>query len=832
MKAAGLSIKEVAGQTISADSASQKWRHNLTVVGSEAGKVGLLAAGALTAAVVKAANFDQAMSNVQAATHETAEAMADLRQAALDAGADTAFSATEAAAAVEELAKAGVSTSEILSGGLAGSLDLAAAGNLDVGTAAEIAATALTQFNLAGAEVPHVADLLAAGAGKAQGEVTDLSMALKQSGLVASQFGISIEETVGTLSAFAASGLLGSDAGTSFRTMLLRLANPSAEAARRMRELGIAAYDTEGNFVGVEALAGQLRVAFEGQEQATRDAALATIFGSDAIRAANVLYANGSEGIAEWTSKVNDSGYAAETAAIKQDNLRGDIEKLTGALETLLITGGDGAQGFLRKPTQALTAFVDVLNEVPGPVKDVTAGLLGIVAITGGALWFGSKVIRAVADTKAALDGLNISGSKTAGILGKATKALGAFATALVVADVANSLGPDTSSVVRRNIEAIDSIAGPSVEARLDAAREALERYQEASKQSGWKSFVTGSDGLLFGFGDRGVKDARDTADALKEVIADLEQEQQLAFFATQKQRLELAALGVQSRYTAEDIAALDEAIKDGREAAASQAEAFIGLGKSLDDSKVSLTGWIGELEKQAKALEQFTANAQAAGEKGLNEGLIEALREAGPEGARRMEQLANASQSEIDRANDAWERGQDAIKDFTDQAVSDLERAREAANTPIVPQVDTGPALTAFERLAQMSTAYHSPLPGLPGGPALNRAAGGPVFGPGTGTSDSIPINVSNGEYVIRAAAVEKYGIAMFDRLNSMGCANGGHVGEAFSARRYQAANYDGGWDSAAAREGTVYALRQVFAEREAVVVTKRALGELQGAW
>jgi TP901 family phage tail tape measure protein len=87
--------------------------------------------------------------------------------------------------------------------------------------------------------VPHIADLLSAAANKAQGSVTDIGFALKQGGLVASQFGISIEETTGTLAAFASAGLIGSDAGTSLKTMLIALANPSAKSATLMQELGI-----------------------------------------------------------------------------------------------------------------------------------------------------------------------------------------------------------------------------------------------------------------------------------------------------------------------------------------------------------------------------------------------------------------------------------------------------------------------------------------------------------------------------------------------------------------------------------------------------------------
>lgn len=117
--------------------------------------VGMTAAAGL--AVKKFADFDQAMSSVAATGDDARKSLASLRQAAIDAGADTAFSATEAAGAVEELAKAGVSASDILGGGLAGSLDLAAAGGLGVAEAAEYASIAMTQFKLEGKDVTHVA---------------------------------------------------------------------------------------------------------------------------------------------------------------------------------------------------------------------------------------------------------------------------------------------------------------------------------------------------------------------------------------------------------------------------------------------------------------------------------------------------------------------------------------------------------------------------------------------------------------------------------------------------------------------------------------------------
>lgn len=387
--------------------------------------------------VAKFASFDKAMSSVQAATHETAGNMALLRQAAIDAGADTAFSAEEAAQGIEELAKAGVSTESIMGGGLTGALSLAAAGALGVGESAEIAASAMTQFKLEGDQIPHLADLLAAGAGKAQGSVQDLGAALNQSGLVASATGLTIEETTGALAAFASAGLVGSDSGTSLKTMLQALTPVSDKAANLMEELGISAYDANGEFIGMSEYAGVLRGALQNMSAEQRNATMKTIFGSDAVRAANVLYEQGAEGIEKWESAVNDAGYAAETASIMQDNLAGDLEKLGGAFDTVFIQSGGAGNDALRVLVQSLEGVIDVIGQIPAPVLGVGTILAGI---GGGALLLGGGLITAIPkikDTADALRDIIPAGSRADRALRGAGKGAAAAGKAAGVATVA-----------------------------------------------------------------------------------------------------------------------------------------------------------------------------------------------------------------------------------------------------------------------------------------------------------------------------------------------------------------------------------------------------------
>lgn len=437
--------------------AAQKFAKNQTQATSQVSS-GLLALGATAGvgiglAVKKFAEFDKEMSNVKAATGETAGNMDLLREAALKAGKDTSFSATEAAQGIEALAKAGISAKNILTGGLTGALSLAAAGQISVADASETAATALTQFKLQGKDIPHIADLLAAGAGKAQGDVSDMAAALKQGGLVASDFGLSIEETTGTLAAFASAGLIGSDAGTSFKTMLLALASPSKQAAEVMKQLGINAYDAQGAFIGIAPLADQLKMKLSGLSQEQRNAALSTIFGTDAIRAASVLYDQGGKGIVDWTTKVNDTGYAATQAATKMDNLSGDLERLRGSFDTALIQGGSGANDVLRGLVQAADGAVSAFSSLPDAVTGVATGLAAVVAVGGLAAGGTLKAASAAGQLKEAWGALGKTGRTL-------TASMGAIGVALVAA------GLIYSAFTKRNEE---------TKARVDNFRSTLD---------------------------------------------------------------------------------------------------------------------------------------------------------------------------------------------------------------------------------------------------------------------------------------------------------------------------------------------------------------------
>ena len=344
---------------------------------------GLAVAAFGVAAVKMAADFDQQMSTVQANTGATSAQMDQLRAAAIEAGASTVYSASDSADAINDLGKAGMSVTDILTGGLSGALNLAASDGMAVGDAAEYMANALSMFHLKGSQASQVADTLAAGAGKAVGNVSDFGEALNNCGAQANSFGMNVQETTGVLALFAQNGTIGAEAGTQLNSMLMKLAAPSAEASNTMKELGISAYDAQHHFVGMANFAGQLQKAEKGLTDEQRNQANATIFGSYAIKAANYLYEAGESGVNKWTKAVSESGYAAEQAAAKNNNLKGDLENLSGSMESLMISVGEGAQGPLRKMVQGLDTLVDAFAGLPSGAQQTLVVMASLAGVFG-----------------------------------------------------------------------------------------------------------------------------------------------------------------------------------------------------------------------------------------------------------------------------------------------------------------------------------------------------------------------------------------------------------------------------------------------------------------
>ncbi|MEC2598910.1 phage tail tape measure protein, partial [Bacillus cereus] len=202
----------------------------------------------LKSAVEESMNFEQQMANVKAVSGSTGEEMKKLSELAVNMGETTKYSSVQAGQGIEELIKAGVSLTDIINGGLEGALNLATAGELELGEAAEIASTALNAFKADHLSVADAANILSGAANASATDVRELKYGLAASSAVAAGAGMTFKDTATTLAVFAQNGLKGSDAGTSLKTMLMRLNPTTKEAYNQMKDLGLITYNAQAGF--------------------------------------------------------------------------------------------------------------------------------------------------------------------------------------------------------------------------------------------------------------------------------------------------------------------------------------------------------------------------------------------------------------------------------------------------------------------------------------------------------------------------------------------------------------------------------------------------------
>lgn len=803
---------------------------------------GMLVTGAVIAAGVglaikSFADFDKEMSNVQAVSGASAKEMAGLKTAAIDAGRATKFSAAEAATAEAELAKAGVSTADIMGGALTGSLNLAAAGNIGLAKSAEISAQAMNIFNLRGSDVGHIADVLTAGANKSAAGVDDLGLALQQGGLVAKQTGLTLEDTVGTLSAFADNALMSSDAGTSLKTMLQRLNPTSKQASETMDALGLSAYDSQGKFVGITAYAGKLQKALGGLTAEQRNSTLQILFGSDAVRGANILYEQGATGMAKYIAQVNDQGAASRMAAIQMNNLSGDIEQLKGSLETALIQSGSGANNVLRDMVQLVTGAVNAFTEMPSALQ---SGALGFAAVSAAALITAGGVIKtvtALASAKKALEEIGLA-SKLAAAAGPAgaalavlTVAVGLFAKSQMDAkakadDLRNSLDQQTGAItdntraivakrlqeagVFDDAKALGLSLKDVTDAALgqgDALKNLRDRQAEASRSALNLNLQQQLAAPVFGAaGDSFTKlgaatDVASTAtdsqrDRLTKLLNVVDPINSVLNDQTQAQKQVAEATGSTS-VKATELAQTETQLKDAAKAAA---EAHDNLFKAVEQFGQAALDARGAARDYQAALDSATESVKKNGrtldtntEKGrANQVALESIRttalksitanaEHGAslksldkqvDGAR-AKFITFATQMGMSRsAAGALASQLGLTRGNVNQLASEIRKTPTSHNTKMTVETAAAAArVTSLQRSINalrgnsvtITTRYVETGKSSGGGQnrqgGITKADGGAIYGPGTGTSDSIDAKLSNGEHVWTAEEVQMAG-------------------------------------------------------------------------
>lgn len=344
---------------------------SITAKGMKAATVAITgtaaALGGVAAAAIKVgSDFESQMSRVKAISGATGEEFEQLKEQAMQLGADTSFSASQAAEGMENLAAAGFTTSEIMSA-MPGLLDLAAASGEDLASSSDIAASTLRGFGLAASDAAHVADVLAANANRTNSSVADTGEAMKYIAPLARAAGLSLEETAAAIGIMANAGVNGSQAGTSLRGALSRLSKPTKDMSEAMDELGISFYDSNGKMKSLTEQVGMLRQATEGMTDEQKNNYLVTLYGQEALSGMLALINEGEGSLGELTNAYkNCDGAAKEAAETMQDNLSGALEQLSGSAETLGLafynSVADNLKNAAKTATESINNITDSFN--------------------------------------------------------------------------------------------------------------------------------------------------------------------------------------------------------------------------------------------------------------------------------------------------------------------------------------------------------------------------------------------------------------------------------------------------------------------------------------
>jgi TP901 family phage tail tape measure protein len=398
--------------------------------------------------VKAAADLEQNIANVNASLGgldaSTLDQLADSFQSI---GSASKFSANEVALVADELAKAGYTAKQITGGTLQTVVDLAQATgeSLQTATAGVVQAMAVWNPAIVGMEtgltdVTRAADIFTVAANQSAGGVADVIAGLRPLGPVAASMGVGFDQSAAAIALFTQAGLSGAEAGTSLARGLTNLANPTSEAATLMTDLGIAAFDSQGNFVGFPSLFDQLKTSMGGMSDQAQLAALSTIFGAEAMDVMGLAILNGSEPLEAMIALMQEQGVAAEQSALRMDTLSAQFGSLKEGAVTLLAAFAEGLVPIFRQLVDVGNAALDVFMKIPDPIKQ-------IIGIVGGSLAMFSIITRSIQSYKAISGILNaMGGGATAasfgfGTLAAAIGAVVAILAGLTIAYSYNFLG-------------------------------------------------------------------------------------------------------------------------------------------------------------------------------------------------------------------------------------------------------------------------------------------------------------------------------------------------------------------------------------------------------
>lgn len=423
--------------------------------------IGTAAGVSIGVATKQWGSFEQQMLNIQAVTSKTKDEMADLEQFALDVGASTKFSAQEVAAAMFEISVSGISATEEIKRMTEGVAALSEASGMDLPSSASLVVGSMKAFQIEAENSGYVADVFAKAMTMSSFKAEEFELAIGNVGSVANTVGQSLEQTTSGLMALRNANVAAADGATAMKSALLSLVSQSSEAEAMIDQLGIEIRDSQGQMKSWPDIVGEFERAFDNMEpmmnkfrnaaslteselkdfaeanrltmgqldlmikssyqgeQAFKEQAMATVFGTAGIRAmATALSAEhkimkdgvevtlqGSEALKEWERELhNSSGTAREMADIMNSGINFAFEEMAGAADTAWIILGKRVAPGMIWLASTIQGLINVFNELPEPVQQVIAyglmatAVLGVLG--GGTMLLASQVPKMVKGAK------------------------------------------------------------------------------------------------------------------------------------------------------------------------------------------------------------------------------------------------------------------------------------------------------------------------------------------------------------------------------------------------------------------------------------------------
>lgn len=361
----------------------------------------------LGAAIKTSADFESQMSKVGAVSQSSSKDLKAMSDQAVELGAKTSKSASEVAEGMNELASLGFNAQQIMKA-MPGVISAAEASGADMATTATVMASSINSFNLKASDSSHVADLLSMAANDSAADINYMGDALKYAGTPAHSLGVTLEDTSAAIEVMSNSGLEGSQAGTALRASFIRLANPTKKSQKQLDALGVSLTNSKGKFVGMPKLIGQFKDGLQGMTKEQKLAAVAQVVGTEAASGFLALIDAGPKKVGKFSKSLKESDGASKKASDQmKNNLKGSLEQLGGAFESLGIQVGKDLTPAIRTGAHFVQSFVDGFNGMPGWVRKSAVALTLFVGAIGPTILAGGLLLRAISSAAQGYASLN-----------------------------------------------------------------------------------------------------------------------------------------------------------------------------------------------------------------------------------------------------------------------------------------------------------------------------------------------------------------------------------------------------------------------------------------